>query len=234
MNELNKETMKHDSSSKANRCIAILTSALVIVVAATFYVLRKHENKVALQKSSTKQPYSKSDQLVSLGWDVYRERSDVNKAEQLFQEARRLAPYHQRAIDACGQMAILQHDYKRAFKLFYCLHVLSHQSRHSYVNLTIALIMLERYHEAKAKLEEATKKLKLKDDVQFMLLHATIEKKLQNDLKANELLQKAIEKGGDNAEERIVRIINLNKWAACLKHVNVYLTTKSNLETRTQ
>ena len=230
MNEEHKERTGAESPARVRRSVIVLSAALVMVVVLSFHIFNKKPAGDTLGALAVDRPYSKSDQLVRRGWTVYREERDLEQAEKFFQEAKRLAPYHQQAVDACGQMALLRGDHECAFKNFHELHKLSNKSRRSYASMSLALLMMGHFHEADKNIVEGIKAHKLENDTQFLLLRSRIQLALKDDKEANDHFKKAVANAGADARLRVLRIVSANKWAADLKKLTAYKALQADRE----
>ena len=228
MSEDKKEKTGAESPAPVRHSVLILSAALAMVVVLSFHIFNKKPAGDTLGAIPVDRPYSKSDQLVRRGWTIYREERNVEQAERLFQEAKRLAPYHQQAVDACGQMALLSGDHERAFKNFHELHKLSNKSRRSYSNLALALMLMGRFNEADQKVEEAVKAHKLENDTQFLLLRSCVQLALKNEKEANTYFEQAVASAGPDARLRVLRIVSANTWAAGLKKLTAYTALQAD------
>jgi len=222
MSEERKEKNPLENGDSVYRSVLVLSAALVMVVVLSVHIFSKKPNDDVVGAQTIDRPYSKSDQLVRRGWTIYREERDIEAAEKLFMEAKRLAPYHQQAVDACGQMALLRGDHDRAFKNFHELHELSNKSRRSYANLALALLYMGRLNEADKKIEEGVKAHKLEKDVQFLLLRSRIQLGLEKENEADGYFQQAVANAGPEGRLRVLRIVSANPWAGDLKKLASY------------
>ena len=230
MSEVEKQRAGAESPARVRSSAIVLAAALVMVVVLSLHIFSKKPVGDTLGALPIDRPYSKSDQLVRRGWTIFREERDLEQAEKLFLEAKRLAPYHQQAVDACGQMALLRGDHDRAFKNFHELHKLSNKSRRSYANLTLALLLMGHFNEADKKIEEGIKTHKLENDTQFLLLQSRIKLAMKNDKEANESFQKAVANAGPDGRLRVLRIVSANKWAGKLKELTAYKSLQADQE----
>ncbi len=207
------------SDPKVQRSVIVLTLALALVVFYSIHLFHNAPSRDDLAARSFRPPRRRSRELLQQGWNVYRELQDRKEAERLFKKALAISPKSPDAIDACGQMALLGGDYKRAKELFTEFHKLSNQSARSYANLAITALCMRDYEEGETLATTGLARYGKDNDFQFSLILACIYQKMGKGEQAAEYLARA---AADGRTKRVLLMAEKATWAAPLREIETF------------
>ncbi len=206
-----------NTSVEMHRSVLILIIALSLVVVLSIALFQHPPASDSAAARAIQAPRDRFAELMQTGRRMYTKTGDYHEAEKYFREACTIDPTSSEALDAVGQMVLLDGRYEEAYELFKMADALSPAVSRYEADMAIALLCLKRYEEAEDIARTGSKRYGAPRH-EFALILACAAQEQGRRQPAENLIAEVHDLIGND----IIKIVSTHAWAKPLQKSPTY------------